>query len=100
MASVSMEHGTCYLCVGPVWHPSRGNNACKGPEAFEPGEFFRLLEEACEGPGQALDGEIGTCTDLSAAPTIHPALGQQSPGVPPTLGGWCYQYTHCEEAER
>ena len=50
---------------------------CCSPEASEPGHLFRLREEACESPGQALDGETGAYTDLGAPPTTHPA---QSPG--------------------
>ena len=56
---------------------------CCSPEAFEPGHLFRLREEACESPGQALDGETGAYTDLSAPPTTHPAQGPGPTGSRP-----------------
>lgn len=72
----------------------------KDPEAFEPGLFFRPLEEACEGPDQALDEKMRTYPDFGAPPTAHPSLSRENLGVPPTMGGRYCQYTHCVEAGR
>lgn len=66
--------GIVIFVLGKVGIPGRGNNTCKGSEGFEEGGFLDSREEACESLGQALDGNMGTYTDLDAAPIAHLAI--------------------------